>query len=276
MNDPKPYRAICFDLDGTLLPMDLDEFMTSYFSRIATFMQENGIESAWFMDGLKEGTKAMATHADDRTNEQAYWEAFWERCPSSPADREALLKAAHRFYFEDFAHIGDGFETPSAPARIVRALREKGYPLVLTTMPMFPKEAVEHRLRWAGIDPGMFERITHYENSKSVKPHLTYFAENLAAMGLDGEDVLMVGNNTMEDLSFLGLGTDAYLITDYLLNPIDMDLDSVRHGSMEEFEAWVATLPPCANPATNIEAGPIPHGATCKALEANAVHPNLA
>ena len=31
---PRAYRAICFDLDGTLLPMDIDEFMNAYFSRL--------------------------------------------------------------------------------------------------------------------------------------------------------------------------------------------------------------------------------------------------
>ena len=31
-----PIKAVLFDLDGTLLPMDQDVFITTYFNRIAT------------------------------------------------------------------------------------------------------------------------------------------------------------------------------------------------------------------------------------------------
>ena len=65
-------------------------------------------------------------------------------------------------------------------------------------------------------------------------------------LGLRGSDVLMVGNNTLEDLSAMELGLDAYLVTDWILNPNDFDVETVRHGSMEDFAAWVAELPPYA------------------------------
>ena len=42
------------------------------------------------------------------------------------------------------------------------------------------------------------------------------------------------------------LGLDAFLITDWLLDPIAYDKTQVKHGSMEDFLAWVGTLPACA------------------------------
>ena len=265
---PRAYRAVCFDLDGTLLPMDIDEFMNAYFSRLTRFVVERGLDGETFAAGLKAGTRAMAVHDDDRTNAQAFWDEFLTHVDPDAADWEELLSA---FYEGDFARIGDGFAGNPAAGRVLATLREKGYPLVLTTMPMFPRRAVEHRLEWAGADPSAFERITSYENSKSVKPRQTYYAENLAAMGVAGADVLMVGNNTVEDLSFLDLGVDAYLVTDCLLDPVDYDLDTVRHGSLAEFEQWAAALPPCASPAGPIERGPIAHEAMEEAFAANAV-----
>ena len=101
-----------------------------------------------------------------------------------------------------------------------------------------------------------FPRITSFENSTSVKPKLAYYAENVAACGLSGEDVLMVGNNTVEDLAIQGLGADAFLVTDHLLDPTEgFDLGSVKRGTMEEFAAWAESLPPCADPAQGVEAG---------------------
>lgn len=252
MIETREYRAVCFDLDGTLLPMDIDEFMKAYFERIARYAASCGLDPGLFMKALKGGTQAMALSNDDRVNKDVFWEAFddiYGRDNLAGFDANAM---ADRFYEEDFAHIGDGFVGNANVPRVLQTLVEKGYSLVLTTMPMFPLRAVQHRLGWAGADPGLFQRITTYENSKTTKPRQTYFAENLAAMGLRGEDVLVVGNNTMEDLSFLDLGADAYLVTDWLLDPVGFDLGTVRHGSFAEFADWACGLPSCKNPATGI------------------------
>lgn len=255
------YRAICFDLDGTLLPMEIEDFLTAYFTRIAAFANEHSLDAQLFMKALKQGTHAMGSHDDGALNSDAFWGTFksvyCEGMPEAQAE-ETMTKAreiADAFYEEDFGHIGDGFAANPASGRVISKLVEKGYPLALTTMPMFPRRAVEHRLAWAGVDPDAFGRITTYSNSTSTKPHLAYFAENLEALGLQGEDVLMVGNNTLEDLRFMELGADAFLITDCLLDPVNYDIDSVKHGTMEEFERWVDALPPCSNPAIGISDG---------------------
>lgn len=270
MANERTYRAVCFDLDGTLLPMDIDEFMSAYFQRIAAYMVAHGLDGERFMQGLKAGTKAMAMHTDDVANKEAFWREFFSVYGiTDEAERRELRQLADEFYDRDFPHIGDGFEGNPAAGRVVTRLCEKGYPVLLTTMPMFPRRAVEHRLHWAGVDPSLFERITTYENSKAVKPRLTYYAENLAALGVAGSEVLMVGNNTMEDLAFLDLGADGYLVTDWLLDPVSYDLHAVKHGSMEDFEAWVETLPPCADPVRAVESGLIDGELTMRTLDEN-------
>ena len=73
---PRPYRAVCFEVDGTLLPMDIDEFMQGYFSSIVRFAASRGFDAEGFLTALKAGIKAMATHDGARTNEDVFWEAF--------------------------------------------------------------------------------------------------------------------------------------------------------------------------------------------------------
>ncbi|WP_139653615.1 HAD family hydrolase [Raoultibacter phocaeensis] len=253
-----PYRAIFFDLDGTLLPMDLGEFMQSYFERLAGYVAAHGVDPETFTAGLKAGIKAMASHDDSRLNSEAYWEAFFTIVDEGAADWIPLVS---EFYERDFGEIGRGVVADPDAARAVSALRSKGYPLVLATMPMFPLAAVKWRLRWAGIDPSAFSRITNYENSTSVKPKLAYYAENLRAAGLDGSDVLMVGNNTLEDLACLDLGMDAYLVTDHLLDPAKFDLSTVKHSRMAAFADWAEALPVCEAPAADIVSGPVAHEA---------------
>ncbi len=270
------YRAICFDLDGTLLPMDLDEFMAAYFKRIAAFAATRGLDPELFLTALKAGTRAMAMNAGEQLNAEAFWSEF-ERIYGDDSLAAAgytiddVRAISNEFYAEDFGHIGDGFCADPAAARAIETLRAKGYPLVLTTMPMFPAAAVRHRLQWAGVDPTSFARITSYENSRSAKPRQTYYAENLAALGVGGADVLMVGNNTMEDLAFMDLGADAWLVTDWLLDPVGFDIDSIKHGSFDEFAAWCETLPACASPVEAIAPGAVAWEDTERALCGNAV-----
>lgn len=236
----KPYKAICFDLDGTLLPMDIDKFLSDYYKGIGVFAGKSGLDAAKFIEALDSGVKAMMVHEDNKTNHDVFWEAFFEVYPES---RERAHDVATEFYETDFDHIGDDVVPNPFVAKTIELLKEKAYPLVLTTMPMFPKRAVEKRLGWAGVDPDAFMHMTSYENSTSIKPKLTYYQENLDLLGLSGQDVLMVGNNTLEDLAFCKLGADAYLVTDCLLDPIDFDIDSVKHGSFEDFYNWVKGLP---------------------------------
>lgn len=264
----RAYRAVFFDLDGTLLPMEIEEFLGTYFKAIGRYVAEQGLDAQAFSAGFKAGIGAMASHDDGRTNAEAYWEAFFQHVEGG---EEAWTPLLNEFYERDFGAIGKGVEANPACARAVATLAAKGYPLVLATMPMFPHRAVEWRLSWAGVDPARFSRLTSFENSTSVKPKLAYYAENLAACGLRGSDVLMVGNNTVEDLAACGLGVDAFLVTDHLLDPTEgFDLASVKHGSMEAFAAWVETLPPCASPATGIEAGAVPAEAREAVLAADA------
>lgn len=264
----KRYRAICFDLDGTLLSMDLDQFMNGYFGSITKYAVEVGLDAGVFLKGLKAGTKAMAVSGEEITNADAFWGVMNQFVDPNERDWEAVFE---RYYLSDFKAVGEGIDPNPAAVRAVETLKAKGYTLALTTMPMFPHLAVAERLRWAGIDADVFARITTYENSKAVKPRQTYYAENLAALGLRGEDVLMVGNNTVEDLAFLDLGVDAYVVTDHLIDPVDYDLSTIKHGTMEEFAAWVETLPECENPAEGVLEGPIDQADMQRAFEENAV-----
>lgn len=264
----KRYRAICFDLDGTLLPMDLDLFMGGYFSALGRFVAERGIDHQLFLKGLKAGSKAMAVSGEDVSNEEAFWTEMFKYIDRDSQDWLPLLE---EFYRTDFAAVGKDVAPNPAAARAVKTLREKGYTLALTTMPMFPPVATAERLRWAQVDAADFARISTYDNSRSVKPRPAYYAENLAALGLRGEDVLMVGNNTVEDLAILDLGADAYVVTDNLIDPVSYDFSTVKHGSMADFAAWVETLPVCENPAGPVETGLIDAAVTRRVLEENAV-----
>ena len=52
-------QAILFDLDGTLLPMDQEEFTNGYFKLLAAKMAPHGYEPKSLVDALWMGVGAM-------------------------------------------------------------------------------------------------------------------------------------------------------------------------------------------------------------------------
>lgn len=268
----REYRAVCFDLDGTLLPMDIQEFLGSYFKSLTEFIAQRGADPQLLKKALNAGTHAMTLNQGPQTNEQVYWSTFMDVMERHAPEQERRTleqwqELFTEFYETRFDAVGRNSEPSLAMVRAVKTLAEKNYPLLLTTMPLFPPVAVKLRLGWAGIDADLFSRLTQYENSTAAKPSLRYYAENLAAMDVDGADVLMVGNNTVEDLAFCKLGADAYLVTDYLLDPVGLDLATVKHGSAQEFADWVDALPVCAHPVEYVCTGPVDSQLTDQVLD---------
>ena len=241
--EQKAYKVVFFDLDGTLLPMDMDEFLGKYFKRLNEYAVGIGLDAARFSRALNGGVRAMATDMSERANEEVFWSTFHDLYG---ADDPSIDAAIGEFYDTAFPHIGDGFEPNPAAARAIATLKAKGYRLFLTTMPLFPLAGVEWRCRWAGVDPADFERITTYDNSFACKPDLRYYRQNLEIAGCAPEDVLMVGNNTHEDLAAMDLGCDAYLVTDWLLDPVKFPIETVKHGSLADFADFAEQLPQAA------------------------------
>lgn len=237
----RTYKAIFFDLDGTLLSLDMDTFLKGYFGAVQKFTSERGYDGEHFMSALFAGTKAM-TDTEGGFNSERFWSTFLSLQEGSREEIEALLE---EFYATEFNAIGSSVVVDPCSAQILETLKKKGYPLYLTTMPLFPRIAVEARLKWAGCSPEVFDRITTYDNSTSTKPNLAYYQENVDEIGLNPEDILMVGNNTLEDLVAMDLGLDAYLVTNDILDPISFDIETVKHGTREDFLKFVQALPEC-------------------------------
>lgn len=237
----RTYKAVFFDLDGTLLPIDMDTFLKRYFTELPLFAAEHGYDGQQFMKAVGAGVQAMMQGEGGR-NDDRYWETFCSLMGGQRADHEPMME---QYYETAFDTLGELVQPHPAAAQAVAQLQAKGYRLYLTTMPLFPRVAVEKRLGWAQVPAEAFERITTYDNSTSTKPRLAYYRENIEAVGLNPEEVLMVGNNTREDLAALELGLDGYLVTDWLLDPEGYDIDSVKHGSLDDFLQFVQDLPEC-------------------------------
>lgn len=224
-------QMVMFDLDGTLLPMDMDTFTGCYFKLLAKKAAPRGYDDPKaLIDGVWAGTAAMVVNDGSRSNEDAFWAKF--------ADIFGERVYADKPLFEDFyahefnrAQAACGFD-PRA-RETVELCGALGFRVGLATNPLFPDVATVNRTRWAGLDVGMFEFYTTYENSTHCKPNPEYYRDILARLNLPAEACLMVGNDAHEDMIAETLGMKVFLLTDCLINKRGADIDLWPHGGFD-------------------------------------------
>lgn len=229
-------NTVLFDLDGTLLPMDQDVFVKTYFGLLAKKLAPLGYEPKALVDAVWKGTMAMIQNDGSCTNEEAFWRLFCSLMGAHARQDEPEFDAFYRNEFQQVQQVC-GFN-PKA-AQLVRALKNRGLRLALATNPLFPSVATQSRVRWAGVDLKDFELYTTYENSRYCKPNPAYYRDILNELGVRGEDCLMVGNDVGDDMIARSLGMQVFLLTDCLINHQNEDISRYPHGGFDELLAFV-------------------------------------
>ncbi len=230
------FKTLLFDLDGTLLSLNRDEFVARYLDSIAPRFAHL-LEPAVFVKKLLQSTRTMLLNREAaQTNEEVFWEDFITRTGLS---REILLPVFTDYYERDFPRL----QRYARPEPLARGLIEKaflqGREVVIATNPVFPEMAIRQRLKWAGIAHLPFHLITTYENTHFCKPHPEYYAEILNLLGRRPGECLMVGNDTREDLAAARLGIATYLVKNNLINDGGEPYEADFEGYLEDLYTFI-------------------------------------
>lgn len=227
-------QAILFDLDGTLLPMDLDEFVNGYFGLLAKRFSQ--YDTNQFLAALWKGTKAMMKNNGEVTNEERFWQSFSQELGPIVLEGKADLD---EFYITDF-HQAKAFTGDNPLSKTIVALaHERAEHVILATNPLFPPCAVQSRLSWIGLDLSDFDYVTTYDNSSYCKPSAAYYQNICSRFSLEPSQCLMVGNDLLEDgVGASGIGMPVHIVTDSLI-PHGLELSDWSHSSFAELEAYL-------------------------------------
>ncbi|NMB00748.1 MAG: HAD family hydrolase [Firmicutes bacterium] len=233
-------KTVLFDLDGTLLPMDMEVFMKTYLHELYLKGMQLGYDGNQLVQVVLAGVNAMVNNDGTLTNEQRFWRLFIDHFGG---EMDEHIEVFEEFYANEFAKVAKAVRPTPLANEAVQVLKEKGYELVLATNPLFPRIATLERMRWAGLQPEDFVLITTYENSRFAKPNLDYYREILTTIDARAEECLMVGNDVAEDLIVAQLGIQAFLVTDDLIHADGVDYANIPQGNREEMLAYFLELP---------------------------------
>ena len=231
-------NTILFDLDGTLLPMNLEKFMTLHFKFLGKNLEDT-IDPSKITDIMMECTTVMVKNTEPILNQEVFMNRFRELVDSDGVD---YLAKFHTFYDNEFQEVQNSTWQNQDILNSVKLLKEKGYNVVLATNPLFPMRANHHRIRWAGLNPDDFSYISSFENNCYCKPNLEYYEEVLSTINKQPRECMMVGNDAYEDMISGKLGLKTYLITDCLINRHNVQIKADQVGGYTDFYKYVKSL----------------------------------
>ena len=229
--------TVLFDLDGTLLPMDQDQFVKMYFGLLARTLTPDDPEA--MIKAVWVGTRAMMTNDGTKTNEEAFWDTY---CQLLGEDRRSDEPAFRSFYENQFELVRNACGFNPKAAETIALVKSRGLKTALATNPLFPRVATQARARWAGLNLDDFELYTTYEDYSHCKPDPRYYQAVLDKLGVKAEECLMVGNDAEEDTAAAKLGIRVFLLTDCLINKKGVDIAAYPHGGFDELMAFIENL----------------------------------
>ena len=233
-------KAVLFDLDGTLLPMDLKVFFGEYFKHLTAKLMPYGYSDPQkLVKTMWEGVDRVIANAGTKTNGEVFWDYFTSVYGENTREHLPILDEFYRNEFENVKAVC-GY-TPNAD-KTVKKVKALGLCAVVATQPIFPEIAILKRMEWAGVDASDFEYITSYDKCCFSKPNKEFYAELAKTLGLKPEECLMVGNDVSDDMPAAEIGMNVFLLTDCLINKKNEDISRYRNGGFVQLGEYIDEL----------------------------------
>ncbi len=193
-------KAVLLDLDNTLLHNPDTAFVQAYLG-----LADDYFRKRWRFAGMSrvllEVARALAAPREGiQTNQDVAMHIIGEAV-RKPLDE--IQQAFADFYNTAYTYLKDCTRPVGDIAlRIIETLRERQIALVIATNPLYPPEAVQQRLKWAGLPDCLkhYTLVTHAGNMHFAKPDPAYYIEALARVGVEPDETIMVGDNLQNDI----------------------------------------------------------------------------
>lgn len=206
--------GILFDLDGTLLDIDIDGFLGDYFGALGPVVADvlgDGVDQAVGLRAVMESTSAMVEPHAGRTN-RAVFNARFHELTGVDLDLEEFALPFERFYAEVFPTLRKAIGPREGARQVVESALDLGLKVAIATNPIFPMSAIRERMRWATLDDLAVHTVTSYEVMHATKPHPAYFLETAELIGAEASKCLMVGDDRVLDMGAADVGMRTFYV----------------------------------------------------------------
>jgi FMN phosphatase YigB (HAD superfamily) len=235
------FKAILFDLDATLLNIDMDFFLTKYFKKMETMAVEWGFNhTEKLVQKVFKSTGVMIADKNPATsNEKAFMQDFL--ADGIFGSEESVKSFFENFYKVGFPQLAQYCKSIHGIPEMMERLFARGVKVVIATNAVFPLKALSDRIEWAGIGNFKYELVTSYEVMHFCKPHPEYYLEIADKIKVKPEDCLMVGNDMGEDLPAGLVGMKTFLVEDMIITS-DVDYKPDWRGKLTDLYKFLGQI----------------------------------
>lgn len=191
--------TLLLDLDDTLLQNSMDKFVPAYLMALSQHLA-TVIAPDQLIQHLMRATQIMLSNdRPDKTLKETFDQAFY---PAIGVTEQQVHDQIEQFYRDVFPQLQHLTQPMPGVEEFVHEALSRGYDLVIATNPLFPRQAILHRLSWAGLSDQInaFQFIPSYETLHFAKPNPAYFAELMARTGWQDQPAVMVGDDLHNDI----------------------------------------------------------------------------
>ncbi len=193
----KSLKVVAFDLDDTLLRLSPD-FIPQYLQRLDDSLQEVfSLSEPLSRHIMTSSARMMQKTRDPERLEDFFYRDFEARTGLS---RELLEDRFNAFYREEFPKLAPLAKPVYGVVGMLASLKARGYRVALLTSALFPRVAIDERLKWAGLEDFPFDWRSALEVVHATKPQPGYYLEAAEQLHIAPEHWLMVGNDLVEDI----------------------------------------------------------------------------
>ncbi len=186
-------KAVLFDLDGTLLLSNEEEFYSAYFKVLGDYCKDL-INPFRLVDRVQQIIKKITLDNGNTTNYDKFMEEMKKEMGNYLAEK--LEKRFNSFYLTAFNEL-KSLTVPNV--YLIQWMRSLKVKRVLATNPIFPKIAIVKRMEWAGLSEEEFSLVTVMEDSHYLKPRGEYYTEITQKLGVEPQECVMIGNDPILD-----------------------------------------------------------------------------
>ena len=232
-------KTILFDLDGTLLQVEMQKYIPTYADSLAARLHEQ-VDPGITVDAIFSAINALINRDSGQdSNESFFLQYIADRLN---LDVDSIGAGFNGFFTEGLALL-DPLMQPLALAReLIEQSMKRGLNVVIATNPVFPMRVVESRLARAGLADFDFQLVTSYENCRRCKPNPDYFNDILTQLNLPAEACLMVGNDSEHDLAARKVGIPTFLVDTWLIDRCDGDFTTDLRGDHSALLDFIMTI----------------------------------
>ena len=200
-------KAVLFDLDGTLIDVDLKKFIPGYLKLLSESISHLVPPKRVILKLLK-ASEAVSKNDGTQTNDSLFADIFF---PLEGHTRDEIQPFFDKFYETKFVELKKFTKKKESALSVVSKVFERKLKAVIATTPLLPLTAIKQRLDWAGVGDFNYALITHIENWRANKPNLLYYEEIINFLELSPEHCLMIGDEA-KDMVAAKIGCPTFFV----------------------------------------------------------------